>query len=204
MLDKLTRPLKDKLLYPLVKLIGSSLSPNSITIFSFFLGLGSVYFILSKELTWALVLWIMNRIFDGLDGAIARQSGKQSDFGGYLDILVDFILYALIPLTFTYAYGQGEVSWLYFGVMISLFYVNSASWMFLSALLEKRKSGSKSKGEQTSVTMPSGIIEGTETIIIFTFFYLLPHKIDILYAIMAISLLPGIGFRIHWAWKNLK
>lgn len=204
MLDKLTRPLKDKLLYPLVKMIGSSLSPNSITIFSFFLGLGSVYFIIYEELTQALILWILNRICDGLDGAVARESGNQSDFGGYLDIIVDFTLYALIPLSFTYAYGRGEASWLYLGVMISLFYVNSASWMFLSALLEKRKAGREGRGEQTSITMPSGIVEGTETLIIFTLFYILPHKLDLLYIIMSISLLPGIGFRLAWAWKNLK
>lgn len=32
-----------------------------------------------------------------LDGTIARVSGKQSDYGSYLDILCDFTIYALIP-----------------------------------------------------------------------------------------------------------
>lgn len=204
MLDRLTRPLKDKMLYPFVKLIGSSLSPNVITLFSFILGLGSVYFIVSNRLSLALCLWILNRIFDGLDGAVARESGKQSDFGGYLDILVDFILYAMIPIAFTYVFGWGQRSWIILAGMISLFYINSASWMYLSAILEKRKAGSESKEEQTSITMPSGIVEGTETIIIFTLFYLFPLKINLLFTVMTLSLLPGICFRLVWAWKNLK
>ena len=204
MLDQVTRPLKDKLLNPVAKLIGRSLNPNCITLFSFLIGLLSVLFVLRKLLVLALVLWILNRILDGLDGAVARISGRQSDFGGYLDILVDFILYALIPLAFTYTYGRNENSWIYLAVMISLFYVNSASWMYLSALLEKRKVRFCKRGEQTSVTMPSGLVEGTETIIIFTLFYLFPQKIDLFYAIMSISLLPSVGFRLYWAWKNLK
>lgn len=204
MLDRLARPLKDKLLHPIAKMIGQSISPNGITLFSFLIGLGSVYFVLTEQLVLALVLWIFNRILDGLDGVVARMSGRQSDFGGYLDILVDFILYALIPFAFTYTYGNNEGSWIFLVVMLSFFYVNSASWMYLSALLEKRKAGSEKRGEQTSVSMPSGIVEGTETVIIYTLFYLLPRNIDILYGIMSISLLPGIGFRLLWAWKKLK
>lgn len=204
MLDLLVRPLKDKLLNPLAKLIGQSISPKSITLFSFLIGLGSVYFIFTERLTTALLLWILNRILDGLDGTVARLSGRQSDFGGYLDIVVDFIIYALIPLTFTYTYGEGEINWILLSVMISLFYVNSASWMYLSALLEKRKAGNSEVMEQTSITMPSGIVEGTETIIIYTLFYLFPLKTNILYTIMSISLLPGIGFRLIWAWKKLE
>jgi phosphatidylglycerophosphate synthase len=204
MLDKLTRPLKDRLLKPLGKIIGHSLSPNKITLFSFIIGLGSVYFIITGELLFALILWIVNRIMDGLDGVVARMNKRQSDFGGYLDILVDFTLYALIPFAFTFSYSRNEGGWIFLVVMLSLFYVNSASWMYLSAILEKRKDGSDNRREQTSVSMPSGIVEGTETVILYTLFYLLPHKIDILYTIMSISLLPGIAYRVIWAWKNLK
>lgn len=203
-LDRLTRPLKDRLLHPFVKLLGRSFSPNMITLFSFLLGLGSVSFIVFNRLSLALILWLLNRIFDGLDGAVARESGLQSDFGGYLDILVDFILYAMIPFAFTFAFGQGQRTWISLAAMISLFYINSASWMYLSALLEKRNAGSESKEEQTSITMPSGIVEGTETIILFTLFYLFPLKIDLLFAVMTISLIPGICFRLIWAWKKLK
>lgn len=203
-LDRLTRPLKDKLLNPIVKLLGSTVSPNTITLFSFLLGLGSVYFILYNRLSLALVFWLLNRIFDGLDGAVAREGGVQSDFGGYLDILVDFILYAMIPFAFTYAFGLGQTSWIFLAGMISLFYINSASWMYLSAILEKRKAGSESNDEQTSITMPSAIVEGTETIIIFTLFYLFPLKINLLFTIMTLSLLPGICYRLIWAWKKIK
>lgn len=39
----------------------------------------------------ALGLWLLNRVFDGLNGMVARAHAIQSDFGGYLNIVLDFI-----------------------------------------------------------------------------------------------------------------
>ena len=50
----------------------------------------------------ALVLLGLNRVADGLDGAIARISGP-TDRGAFLDIALDFVFYALFPLGFALA-----------------------------------------------------------------------------------------------------
>ena len=47
----------------------------------------------------ALVFFILNRLFDGLDGFVARQT-KITDLGGFYDIVFDFITYSLVPLGF--------------------------------------------------------------------------------------------------------
>ena len=41
----------------------------------------------------ALLLILLNRVMDGLDGAVARHAGA-TDFGGYLDIVCDFLFYS--------------------------------------------------------------------------------------------------------------
>ena len=46
-----------------------------------------------------LILIFIGRICDGLDGAVAKQT-KQTDFGGFLDIVLDFAFYGMIPLAF--------------------------------------------------------------------------------------------------------
>ncbi|MDC7225991.1 MAG: CDP-alcohol phosphatidyltransferase family protein [Spirochaetales bacterium] len=203
MLDKIMRPLKDRFLTPFVSLIAGSFSPNAITLISFLFALASAGFLLMRMSGWALALWALNRIFDGLDGAVARHQNRQTDFGGYLDIMLDFITYALLPLVFTLRYGMGESTWLALAVMLGLFYVNAASWMYLSSLLEKNHAGASIRGEQTSVAMPSGLVEGTETIIIYTLLFIIPGRMTLLFYVMSAALVPGILFRLVWAKKNL-
>lgn len=41
----------------------------------------------------ALVLWLANRLLDGLDGPVARRRGA-TDLGGFLDLVADFSIYA--------------------------------------------------------------------------------------------------------------
>jgi phosphatidylglycerophosphate synthase len=46
-----------------------------------------------------LLLFLLSRIADGLDGAVARAT-MPTDQGGFLDIALDFFVYAAIPLAF--------------------------------------------------------------------------------------------------------
>jgi hypothetical protein len=87
--------------------------------------------------------------------------------------------------------------------MLATFYVNAASWMYLSAILEKRAAGAQAQGEQTSVTMPSGIIGGTETIIFYTIFIVLNQWYVWLFGVMTILVLFTIIQRLIWAAKHL-
>ncbi|SQC94183.1 Inner membrane protein YnjF [Cedecea neteri] len=50
----------------------------------------------------ALLAIVFNRLLDGLDGALARRRGL-TDAGGFLDIALDFLFYALVPFGFILA-----------------------------------------------------------------------------------------------------
>ena len=73
-------------------------SPNWITLLSGVTGIICFFLCWGGYDTWAVLLWWLSRILDGLDGAYARLTGKSSDFGGYFDIIIDFTTYAVIPL----------------------------------------------------------------------------------------------------------
>ena len=45
------------------------------------------------------MLLLLNRLLDGLDGAVARAAGS-TDLGGFLDITMDFLVYSAIPFAF--------------------------------------------------------------------------------------------------------
>jgi phosphatidylglycerophosphate synthase len=160
-------------------------------------------FSLHRRLQAGFLFWIINRILDGLDGAVARSAGLESDLGGYIDIMADFAVYAVVPVAL--AAGKGEPQLLIsLSCMLGVFYVNAASWMYLSALLEKRRvSGSGSRGN-TAVEMPAGIIAGTETLIIYSIFILFHEHAFIIFNVTTGLVLLTILQRIIWGVKNLK
>ena len=171
-------------------------------------GLSLVFGLLSAlaasigELHLALLLWLTNRTLDGLDGEIAAAHNSQSDIGGYFDIMADLTVYAAIP--FGLVAGKGEISgFIALACLLSSFYLNVGSWMFLSSLLEKRGQGASATHETTSVTMPTGLIEGTETLILFSLFLLLPDHLLSLFALTTILVMLGVLQRVAWARKNL-
>ena len=89
MKDAVLREQKDRVLEPLARSFFRSVSPNLISIAALIPGLLSAVAIVQGELVWGISFWLINRVLDGLDGVVARIHDKQSDFGGYLDLLLD-------------------------------------------------------------------------------------------------------------------
>jgi len=171
-LDHVLRGYKDRLLRPLAVALGR-VSPNAITLLAMVIGLTAAVMAARQQYVLALALWLASRILDGLDGLSARLTHQQTDFGGYLDIVADFVVYAALPIGLFLGRATTEL-----GVSLALllggFYINAASWMYLSAILEKRRAGASARDELTTVTMPAGLVGGTETILFYAAFLIWP------------------------------
>lgn len=202
MVDKLLRGPKERLLSPIAFGLPPSLQPVTITLIAFGAGLCAALAISQQSYGAGLVLWIGNRVLDGLDGTFARVHGKQSDWGGYLDMLLDTVIYAAIPIALVLA-QPSAAAWLSLALLLSSFYVNGASWMYLAALLEKRRQGAHARGELTTITMPGGIIEGSETVLFYTLFLLIPGALVPLFWAMALLVFATSGQRLLWACRTL-
>lgn len=204
MFDPLLRTVKDRVLHPVARAAGAGVSPNAVTVLTLLVGLGAAAALVMEATAWALGLWLLNRVMDGLDGALARLHGRQTDFGGYLDILCDFVVYAAVPIGVAFAQAShNRAAPLAAAVLVGAFYVNAASWMYLSALLEKRAAGAAARGEPTAVTMPGGLVEGTETIVFFCLFILFPGEAVPLMAAMTAAVAVTVVQRLAWAWRRL-
>ena len=201
MMDKALRIPKERVLQPLIKPL-AKVSPTLLTFIGLGVGLAAAGAAALAQPYLALGLWIANRIIDGLDGELARATERQSDLGGYLDIMTDLTIYAAIPLGLTVAQASFG-NWLALAVLLSLFYINAGSWMFLSALLEKRKQGAFVHSERTSITMPTGIVEGAETVIFYSLFLIFPSYLSVLFWVLSILVVLTILQRLWWAQKNL-
>ncbi len=201
MLDEPARRLKNSLLSPIAHNI-TFISPTQLSIVG--LGLACVMFVLLWQQNYllGLIFWWLNRLFDGLDGLVARQQDRQSDLGAYVDIICDFIAYALLPIGLVLGM-LNTPNLLALVALITSFYINGASWMYLAALLEKRNLGAAQRGESTSITMPDGLVGGFETIVFFSLFILAPQYIFYLFLTMAVLVGVGILLRIRWAYQHL-
>lgn len=196
--DDRTRPLKDRILAPVAGIVPQKLHPTTITLFSLVPGLAAAAFAASGSWITAFVLFLLNRILDGLDGYIARSRRLQSDLGGYIDLMVDFVVYAAIPIGVWWGADASHTVSLI--ALLAVFYINAASWMVLSAIIEKRGFGEEIG---TTVAMPSGMVEGTETLILYSLFLLLPHQFALLSALMIVGTCIGIVQRLLWAHRTL-
>lgn len=202
MLDQPLRPLKDRVLGPVASRCAGRISPTTIS----YLGAGTA--VLAGALAWnglpllATATWLFSRLLDGLDGAVARADGRSDDLGGYIDFLLDTVGYTVVPIGIALA-ANDTTTWTVVSLLIGSFYVNSVSWLLLSALLEKRGAGADSTAESTSVTMPTGLVEGAETIVAFAIALAFPAAAPTVFVVMSIGVVVGIIQRAMLARRLL-
>lgn len=145
----------------------------------------------------ALVCLAASRIADGLDGAIARHT-TMTDFGGYLDIVCDFVFYASVPVGFALL-DSGRCA-LPAALLLASFYLNGASFLAFSALAAKRGLTTQVRGPK-SLYFTTGLMEGTETIAFFVAFLLWPAWFVPLAALFCVLCLVTAGARVLLAWR---
>lgn len=144
----------------------------------------------------ALVLFGLNRLLDGLDGALARAT-RRSDRGGFLDIVCDFAVYGSVPLAF--ALRDPAAFAVPAAVLLFAFYVNGASFLAFAAVAAKRGLSGSPRGVK-SIYFTAGLMEGTETILFFAAMILWPAGFPVLaYAFAGLTLMSAL-VRVMLAW----
>ncbi|RST86889.1 CDP-alcohol phosphatidyltransferase family protein [Aquibium carbonis] len=148
----------------------TGVSANAVTVIAFAVGMLAGAAIALEFYLAGLLLIGISRIGDGLDGAVARIRGK-TDYGGYLDIVLDFFFYGAIPLGF--AIADPAANAVAAALLIFSFYVNGASFLAFAILAERRGLATVARGEK-SIFFTTGLAEATETIAVFVLACLFP------------------------------
>ncbi|MEO1576720.1 MAG: CDP-alcohol phosphatidyltransferase family protein [Pseudomonadota bacterium] len=163
MLDTRVRPLLDPLLNAIASTLArAGLGANAVTAGGALVAVAAVVAIAQAQWALAFALVLGNRILDGVDGALARRTGA-SDFGGYLDIVADYVFYAGVPLGF--ALADPAANALPAAALLASFCLTASSFLAFAAIAEKRAMQSTDYGEK-SFFYSTGLIEGTETVLI--------------------------------------
>lgn len=202
MLDKFITPVIKPLLTPVVMLMHKrGITADQLTVVGFLVGLLAVPLLAFEMWYGALVAIALNRILDGLDGALARYANQSSSAGGFLDITLDFLFYAAIPLGFILA--NPEQNAIAGSLLLTTFIGTGSSFLAFAIAAEKFKL-EKPQFKYKSFYYLNGLTEGTETIALFIAFCIWPQHFAVMASIFAIACGITIFTRIHGGYHTLK
>lgn len=201
MLDKYIVPVVRKpLRIVAVVLHQRGVRADVVTIMGFFLGLASIPAIALDHPHLGLIFFVLNRVADGIDGELARLSAP-TGAGAFLDITLDFILYALFPVGF--ALADPAQNALPAAVLIASFMGTGASFLAFATFAEKH-GVIHPDFEYKSLYYLNGLTEGTETILCFALMCLFMSYFALIAYIFALMCLITATNRVIFGYRTLR
>jgi phosphatidylglycerophosphate synthase len=174
------------------------ITADHVTLAGFALGMLAAVLVANGHSLLAILPLIANRVLDGVDGALARLS-TTSERGAFLDISLDFVFYAAIPLAFGIADPGANA--LAAAVLLAAFVVTGTSFLAFAVIAEKRGLKSDAYPSKAFYYL-GGLTEGTETIACFLAMCLWPQHFTSLAYFYAMLCALTSATRLHAGWKS--
>jgi phosphatidylglycerophosphate synthase len=188
-------PYCEALARPLARL---RVSADAVTILAFLIGISSLPLLSFGFHRSALVAILMNRILDGVDGALARLT-VTTDRGAFLDITLDFLVYGGVPLGF--AISDPLRNALPAAALLFAF-IGTGSCFLAYSLIAERRGMKTPHFRNKGIVYLAGLAEGFETVVFFVAACLWPqHFAFIAYVFAAMCLLTVIT-RLMTGWRS--
>ncbi|WP_291218275.1 CDP-alcohol phosphatidyltransferase family protein [Hydrogenophaga sp.] len=181
-------------------LVRAGIGADALTFIGFAIGMAAAVSIALQHFTVGLVLLLLSRLMDGLDGAVARLT-QPTDRGGFLDITLDFLFYAAIPLAF--AVADPAQNALPAAVLLASF-IGTASSFLAFAIVAAQRGITSTALPDKSFYFLGGLTEATETIAAFVAMCLWPQWFaPIAWGFAALCAITT-ALRIGWGCQRLK
>jgi phosphatidylglycerophosphate synthase len=191
------KPLLTKAAKALVK---TGVSADGLTLIGFLVGMGAAVAIAFEAYIAGLVMLLISRLMDGLDGAVARET-TPTDRGGFLDITLDFLFYASIPLAFAIAHPTQNA--LPAAVLLAAFIGTGSSFLAFAIVAEKNRIASTAFPNKSFYFL-GGLTEATETIVALSAMCLWPAAFPLIAYGFAVLCAITIVMRIGWGWQRFR
>ncbi|WGY47155.1 CDP-alcohol phosphatidyltransferase family protein [Vibrio sp. ABG19] len=177
-----------------------SITANQVTLFGFLLGCLAFPALVLEQYLLALLLIALNRLCDGLDGALARIQGL-SDAGGFLDISLDFLFYSLIPFGFVVANPeQNAIA----GAFLIFSFIGTGCSFLAFAVMAGKRGIQNPVYQHKSLYYMSGLTEGTETIAALVLFCLFPEQFALIAYLFGTACWFTTATRIYSGYHTLR
>ena len=197
MIDRRLQPLLGTLYAaPARALARRGVTADALTVLGFAVGLAGSAAVAGHLFATGLALLLANRVLDGLDGAVARHAGPP-DRGAFLDVALDFLFYASVPLGFALADPARDA----LPAAVLLFgFVGTGSSFLAFASVEARRGTAPVRFLHKGIHYLGGITEGAETIAFLVAMCLWPDGFPTLALVFAALCLVTTATRWWWGW----
>lgn len=201
MLDRWTMPLTQA---PLIRLADwlhrRGVGADRVTLAGFAIGLLALPLLAMQWYLPALIVILLNRLADGLDGALARRSDTTSDAGGFLDIGLDFVFYGAV--VFGFALADPARNALAAALLLFAF-IGTGSSFLAFAIMANRYQLQRPRFPRKAFYYLHGLTEGTETILAFLLFCLFPSLFPYLATAFAVACFITTATRLWGGYHTL-
>ncbi len=136
-------------------LVRAGLRPNHLTVMGLFFGLLAAWFIVRAEILTAVVFVLLSSFCDLIDGAMARNEGLVTEFGGFLDSVVDRYVDVLLFI----ALGIYGVDWVVIAAAMSGALLVSYTRARAEKAVEKCDVGIAERSERLLILL-AGMVSG--------------------------------------------
>ncbi len=179
-------------------LVRARIGANSLTLMGFGIGLVAAFLIAGHAYYAGAAAIFASRLCDALDGAVARLT-QATDAGGFLDIALDFVFYASIPLAFAVANPAHNA--LAAAVLLAAFIGTGTSFLAFAVMAAKRGITSLDYPDKSFYFL-GGLTEATETLAFFAAMCVWPQHFATLAYVFAALCVITTGTRIWWGWRT--
>ncbi|MEO6364062.1 MAG: CDP-alcohol phosphatidyltransferase family protein [Caldimonas sp.] len=179
------------------QLVRRGVGADALSFIGFAVGVGAAVAIAMQAFWLGAGLVVLSRLFDGLDGAVARLT-RPTDRGGFLDISLDFLFYPSIPLAF--AIADPAANALAAAVLLAAFVGTGTCFLAFAAIAAKRGLTSAAYPNKSFYFL-GGLTEATETLAFFVAMCIWPAGFALLAFVFAAMCVVTIATRLWWGWQ---
>jgi phosphatidylglycerophosphate synthase len=178
-------------------LLRRGINADQITFCGFLIGISALPLLAGGHFLWALLAILLNRLLDGVDGALARLTAP-TDRGAFLDITLDFLVYAAIPVGFAILDPVNNglpAAWLL------LSFIGTGISFLAYSLIAERRGLKAPQFRNKGIVYLSGLAEGFETVMFFVAICLWPRHFELLAYIFSALCWLTTASRLIAGWR---
>ena len=180
MFDERVRAILPRAVKPVIRLLTQAgITPNVMSVLAFGTALGAGALVATGFPWIGIGVWLVSRVGDGLDGILARETGRSTAFGGYLDITLDMTAYSAMVMGFAVAHPDLGIVWSVILVGYALAITTTLALSNAAAAAGRRVSDTNRTFQFTT-----GMAEAGETTVMYVLWVVFPG---------------GLGW-LAWVW----
>jgi phosphatidylglycerophosphate synthase len=181
------------------RLVAWGVSPHAVTWFGLIAALLAAVLVGTGRPLAGLAVWIVSRIADGFDGLVARESGRTTPFGAYLDITFDMAGYVAMLIGFSVLHPAFASAWLAIACAYCLAITTTLALSHGATLL-----GRTITPTNRTFQFTAGLAEAGETSVMYALWVLFPQWLPWLAWIWVAVVIVTVVQRTRLAGRALR